>query len=98
MGEAKRRRAAAKSDQGELDVPDCLFWRDFKAEEAGGYTLAGQIIIRRPRQLDEEHMKRIGPAIQAAIRSLVEERRNNPDFDLATFNLDGSQTSVGDKM
>jgi hypothetical protein len=95
MGEAKRRRESI-TEPGEI-IPDCLFFRDFEAEAEGGYTLAGQIIVRQPRPL-KEHMERIGPAIQAAIARLVAARREDPDLDIALLNLDGSETNVGDKI
>jgi len=76
-------------------IPDCLFIRDFEAEKAGGFTLAGMLFVRRrPHEMKKKDKKRIARVIQRVTSAV----RENPDLNRAVCNLDGSETSIGDKL
>src|SRR5215471_13325216 len=100
-----RRREAANNDEERLNmkqrleaidlIPDCFFGRDFDAEKAGGYLLAGKLfVLRRPHQLKKKEKKQVARIVQR----LGEIVRESPDLNRAVVNLDGSQTSVGDRL
>jgi hypothetical protein len=80
-------------------IPDCLFVRDFKAEAAGGFTLAGMLFVRRrEKDIRKKEKKLIGAAIQR-LTDAAREQRPGMQLTRAAFNLDGSDAPpLGDKL
>jgi len=76
-------------------IPDCLFIRDFEAEKAGGYVLAGMLFVRRrPHELENKT-----PQIARIIQGLTAAVRENRDLDRMVGNLDGSAgLPIDDKL
>jgi hypothetical protein len=73
-----------------MRIPDCLFVRDPNVEARDGYTLAGTLVVRRPRdsELTEDEKRRISNFF-AKFRKIALDR---PYVEIVLFNLDGTET------